>query len=114
MTSDTPHKPIEWHGVPRSAIDWHPNVDVEKCIGCGLCVLTCGKRVHHYHRERKKSEEVHPESCFVACQTCANLCPVEVISFAEEGDDPRSKAQRLLRERKILHYVKKELEMMQS
>ncbi len=53
-------------------------------------------------------------SCVVGCQTCANLCPAEAIQFAEEGDTPRAKSQRLIKERKVLPAVKKELDMMQS
>jgi NAD-dependent dihydropyrimidine dehydrogenase PreA subunit len=103
-----------WHGIPRNEIDWHPVVDEKKCIGCGLCFLTCGKGVYQFDWDRKKSVVVHPESCVVGCQTCANLCPAMAIRFAEEGDDPRSKAQRLIKERKVLPAVKKELNMMQS
>jgi formate hydrogenlyase subunit 6/NADH:ubiquinone oxidoreductase subunit I len=50
----------------------------------------------------------------VGCQTCANLCPAEAIRFADKGDTPRAKSQRLIKERKVLPAVKKELNMMQS
>lgn len=103
-----------WHGIPRNEIDWHPVVDEKKCIGCGFCFLTCGKGVYGFDWDRKKAVVVHPENCVVGCQTCANLCPVLAIRFAEEGDDPRSKVQRLIKERKVLRTVKQELAMMQS
>jgi len=103
-----------WHGVPRGEIDWHPVVDEQACLGCGLCLLTCGKGVYQFDWDRKKSVVVRPNQCVVGCQTCANLCPAEAIRFAEEGDTPRAKAQRLVRERKVLPAAKKELNMMQS
>ena len=46
----------------------------------------------------------------VACITCANLCPVKAISFAEE-DKTREKAQEIVKTTKILPRVKKELEL---
>jgi len=103
-----------WHGIPRSEIDWHPVVDEKRCIGCGLCFLTCGKGVYLYDWDRKKSVVVRPDQCVVGCQTCANLCPAEAIRFADKGDTPRAKSQRLIKERKVLPAVKKELNMMQS
>ena len=45
----------------------------------------------------------------VACQTCANLCPSGAISFAPE-DKTREKAQKIVRDKKILPKVKTELE----
>jgi len=45
----------------------------------------------------------------VACQTCANLCPAKAIIFAE-NDATREKAQKIVRETKILGKVKIELE----
>jgi len=37
-------KPV-WHGVLRKEINWHPRVEDELCIGCGLCVLGCVARI---------------------------------------------------------------------
>ena len=25
-----------WHGVPRDEINWSPEIDYRRCIGCGL------------------------------------------------------------------------------
>jgi len=114
MTGPIAQKPVMWHGIPRAEIDWHPTVSEDKCIGCGLCFLTCGKGVYQFDWDRKKSVVIHPESCVVGCQTCANLCPAQAIAFAEEGDTPRKKSQRIVKEYKVLPYARKELELMQS
>jgi formate hydrogenlyase subunit 6/NADH:ubiquinone oxidoreductase subunit I len=52
---------------------------------------------------------VNPNNCVVACQTCANLCPVGAISFTK-GETTREKAQKIVRETKVLPKVKDELE----
>jgi len=98
-----------WHGVSREEIDWHPTVDESKCIGCGLCATTCGRGVYKYHFENKKSVVINPNNCMVACQTCANLCPVGAISFSKEGTT-REKAQAIVRDCKVLPKIKGELE----
>ncbi|MFA6333129.1 MAG: ferredoxin family protein [Methanoregula sp.] len=78
-----------------------------------FCFLTCGKGVYQFDWDRKKSVVAKPDQCVVGCQTCANLCPTEAIRFADVGDTPRAKSQRLIKERKVLPAVKKELNMMQ-
>jgi formate hydrogenlyase subunit 6/NADH:ubiquinone oxidoreductase subunit I len=46
----------------------------------------------------------------VACQTCANLCPVGAVSFVKAPQTTREKAQKIVRKFKILSRIKKELE----
>ncbi len=103
----------EWHGIDRDTIDWHPVVDESKCIGCGLCVTTCGRGVYKFDYEKSKSKVVNPNNCLVGCQTCSNLCPAKAIKFAEK-DKTREKAQEIVKENQILPNVKKELEQRKS
>lgn len=100
----------KWHGIDRKKIDWYPVIDESKCIGCSLCVTTCNRKVYKYDYEKRKSKVVNPYNCMVACQTCANLCPAGVISFVKENETTREKAQRIVRETKVLERVKGELE----
>ena len=103
----------EWHGVERDKINWGPAIDDEKCIGCGLCVSTCGRKVYKFNYCTKKPTVTSPNNCLVGCQTCANLCPSNAIKFAE-GDKTRKKAQKIIKEFEILPKVKKELELRKS
>ena len=98
----------EFHGIPREKIDWHPIINETKCIGCGMCVTTCGREVYKFDYESKKSNVAKPNNCMVACQTCANLCPMKAISFAED-DKTREKAQDIVKENQLLPKVRKEL-----
>ncbi len=109
MVNNQNQKFIKFHGVDRNQINWHPTVDESKCIGCGMCVTTCGRGVYKFDYENRKSKVVNPNNCMVACQTCANLCPAKAITFAE-NDATREKAQKIIRETKVLGKVKIELE----
>jgi len=71
----------KWFGIPREEIDWFPKIDEEKCI-----------------------------NCMVACQTCSNLCPAGAIAFANENDTPRAKAQRIVKDFKLIPKAKEDLE----
>jgi len=99
-----------WHGIDRKKIDWCPVIDESKCIGCGMCVTTCSRGVYKYDYKKRKSKVVNPFNCMVACQTCANLCPVGAISFVKVGETTREKTQKIVRKFKILPRIKKELE----
>ena len=98
-----------WCGIDRSTIQWNPTVDESKCVGCGLCVTTCGRKVYQFDYENKKSKVVEPSHCMVACNTCANLCPVGAISFTE-GETPREKAQKIVQKHNVVKFAQAQLE----
>lgn len=90
-----------WHGVPRESIPWYPTVDEKKCIGCGLCFVTCGRNV--YEMINKKAKVENPFDCLVGCSTCATVCPVDAISFPD-----KDMIQKVQREYAILKTVNME------
>ena len=99
----------KWHSITREKVDWHPVIDESKCMGCGLCVTSCGRGVFKFDFDNKKAKVVNPNQCLVGCQTCSNLCPAKAISFAE-NDKTREKAQKIVSEFQLLPKVKYELE----
>jgi len=90
-----------WHGIPREEIPWHPTVDANKCIGCTLCYVTCGRGV--YDMKDNKAVVANPLNCMVGCGTCGTVCPVQAISFPG-----RDLIWKLEREHKIFSIVRKE------
>jgi ferredoxin len=99
----------KFHGIDRGQIQWNPEIDESKCIGCGMCTTSCGRGVYKYDYENKKSKVVNPTNCMVACQTCANLCPMKAISFAE-NNETRDKAQKIVQDFQLLPKIKDELD----
>lgn len=99
----------KFQGVDRDLIQWNPEIDESKCIGCGMCVTSCGRGVYKFDYENQKSKVAKPNNCMVACQTCANLCPVKAITFAE-GDKTREKAQKIVIDLQLLSKAKMALE----
>lgn len=67
-------------GYPREKINWHPTIDPEKCVKCGMC-MNCGKQVFAW--TEKGAMVVKPNDCVVGCTTCGNLCPGNAISFPD-------------------------------
>jgi len=100
----------KWHGVDRNTIDWHPVIDEDKCIGCGMCATTCGRGVYKFDYKKRKSVVAEPNHCLVGCQTCANLCPVGAISFVQNPQTTREKAQNIIVKTGVFANVTKELE----
>ncbi len=91
-----------WHGIPREEIPWYPTIDEDKCIGCKLCFVTCGRNVFSIDTERHKAVVVRPYNCMVGCSTCATICPTQAISFPD-----REVVYRVEREHRILGRIQK-------
>jgi len=90
-----------WHGIARETIPWFPTVNHDKCIGCELCFVTCGRGVYDVHDHKAWPERQY--DCMVGCTTCANICPVQAITFPD-----KQLVQKVEREHKILAIVRKE------
>ena len=93
-----------WHGISRETIAWNPRVDEKKCIGCGMCVTGCGRKVYGFDYERKKPVVMRPANCMVACVTCANTCLQDAISFPSVAS-----VRELIKKEKLLARAKEEL-----
>ncbi|HBR22815.1 MAG TPA: 4Fe-4S ferredoxin [Nitrospiraceae bacterium] len=93
-----------WHGIPREKIKWHPTVDESKCVGCGMCVTGCGRKVYGFDYEKKKPVVLRPNNCMVACVTCANTCLRDAISFP-----PVENVREMIRKEKLLGRTMEEL-----
>lgn len=68
-------------GYPREKIKWHPTVDRDKCVKCGIC-MNCGKGVFDWSDE-VGAVVARPNKCVVGCTTCANLCLGDAITFPD-------------------------------
>ncbi len=90
-----------WHGIARETIPWFPTMSHPKCIACELCFVTCGRGVYEVHDHRAWPERQY--DCMVGCTTCANICPVQAITFPD-----RALVRKVEREFKILAIVRRE------
>lgn len=72
---------VPWFtGLPREEINWHPTIDSERCVQCGMC-MNCGKSVFEWTENGPRV--ARPNACVVGCSTCANLCRAQCISFPD-------------------------------
>lgn len=94
-----------WHGIPRDEIAWHPTVVTDRCIGCGLCVTSCGRQVYGFDYEQNVAVVVNPLNCMVGCTTCATICTQDAIEFPSAGY-----LRQLIKKRKVLRQTKEQLQ----
>ena len=89
-------------GYPREKINWHPTIDPEKCVKCGMC-MNCGRNVYNWIEGGPVV--ARPNQCVVGGSTCANLCMGEAISFTD-----KKTIREIYKKEKIWSKVKRQLE----
>lgn len=70
-------------GIPRAEISWFPEIDAEKCIGCGECLDVCANDVFVLDEPKQKMLVESPNNCVVLCDKCTKFCPQDAISFPD-------------------------------
>ena len=93
-----------WHGIPRKNIDWYPVIEPELCIGCGICVLGCGRQVFKFDYENNVPIVADALNCLVGCTTCENTCPQHAIGFP-----PMSYLHKIIKKRGVIQHSRTEL-----
>ena len=58
-----------------------PELNEEKCIGCGACAAACPNDV--FEIKDGKSIVKNPDNC-VGCGACENACPLQIIKVKKE------------------------------
>ncbi|KXS49067.1 MAG: 4Fe-4S ferredoxin [Halanaerobium sp. T82-1] len=94
----------KWKGIDRTEIDWAPEIDEDKCVGCGMCVTSCGRNVFDYDWDQKKAVTASPLQCMVGCTSCQTWCIYDAISFPNPDY-----VKELIKNKNVLAGVKKEL-----
>jgi ferredoxin len=63
----------QWHGISRMDIPWFPAIAAEKCIGCELCYVTCGREVYEINYDVRPKATVKVLQLQGGCSTCGRL-----------------------------------------
>ncbi len=82
-------------GIPRDEIPWKPNIDEEKCIGCGQCLEVCPNGVYEMDEAAGKMKIVQPMNCVVLCDKCMVFCDQHAITFPDKEATKRLIAEKL-------------------
>ncbi|RLG42187.1 MAG: hypothetical protein DRO05_01995 [Thermoproteota archaeon] len=59
-------------------------VDIERCIGCGLCEKLCPAGIYKLESNKTRIKEERLSYCFV-CRACEVSCPVQAIVVIERA-----------------------------
>jgi dihydropyrimidine dehydrogenase (NAD+) subunit PreA len=59
----------------------YPNIDLDKCVKCGRCVISCYDGAHQAMEwdKEKRTPHCNEDKC-VGCLLCSLVCPVHAIS----------------------------------
>jgi NAD-dependent dihydropyrimidine dehydrogenase PreA subunit len=80
--------------VPRDQIDWSPRINYDACLGDHMCFDFCHNDVFTWDEENNRPIVANPNNCVLGCDSCAQICTVEAISFPSK-DELRATLKRL-------------------
>lgn len=72
--------------IPREQVSWHPKVNDDACIGDRLCYDFCKNDVFIWDEDKAHPIVQNPLNCVIGCDSCAQQCPVEAITFPSKDD----------------------------
>ncbi|MBW6410573.1 NAD-dependent dihydropyrimidine dehydrogenase subunit PreA [Clostridium weizhouense] len=75
----------------------YPEVDKDKCLGCGRCYISCYDGAHQAieWNAKDRKPEINKERC-VGCHLCAHVCPVTAIGKGEIKLKNNSKERKII------------------
>ncbi len=80
--------------VPRDQIDWSPRINYDACLGDHICFDFCHNDVFRWDEAKNQPIVANPNNCVLGCDSCAQICQAEAISFPDK-DDLRATLRRL-------------------
>ena len=74
--------------------------DLEKCIGCGICVDVCPMLIPIVEEDTKKVHLRNSNYC-VNCRACVNRCPTEALFLAPETEAAKNALEKLQKMKEV-------------
>jgi NAD-dependent dihydropyrimidine dehydrogenase PreA subunit len=72
--------------IPKERIAWFPTIDYGICTADRACLDFCHNDVFHWNEAEARVEVVNRDNCVLGCTSCAQICPVEAISFPDKEE----------------------------
>lgn len=72
--------------IPRKQIAWFPTIDCGLCTKDRACLDFCHNDVFRWNEAEARVDVVNLEKCVLGCTSCAQICPVEAISFPDKEE----------------------------
>lgn len=72
--------------LPRERIPWHPTINYDACVGDRVCMDFCKNDVFVWDEESQHPIVQNPLNCVIGCDSCAQQCPVEAITFPTKDE----------------------------
>lgn len=72
--------------IPRDHVNWHPTINYDACTGDRACYDFCKNDVFLWDEAKQQPVVQNPLNCVIGCDSCAQQCPVEAITFPSKEE----------------------------
>jgi NAD-dependent dihydropyrimidine dehydrogenase PreA subunit len=72
--------------IPRAMVTWHPTINSDACTGDRACIDFCKNGVFGWDEQQKHPFVQNPLACVLGCDSCAQICPTEAITFPSKEE----------------------------
>jgi NAD-dependent dihydropyrimidine dehydrogenase PreA subunit len=72
--------------IPRDKVKWQPTINYDACTGDRACCDFCKNDVFIWDEDKGYPIVQNPLNCIIGCDSCAQQCPVEAITFPSKDD----------------------------
>ena len=105
VTLRFPYEKEKPHDTMRARVSWN----IEKCVGCSLCVKICPSNAIKLEGRKREAEIIYKIGFCIFCGECVDICPTKAIYTTKDFELVYTKKRELETEYRRINEKNKQI-----